>query len=138
MHGEAETGSTLVDSRVSVRNQLVVLWICHFILWIFGDMFSLLQDMSEPVTDIWVQVVAPSTAIVLTSVVAFTLIGRPNRVRLVNLIAAPVYLLFNIGFFVDATEAWEYYLGVFYVVFILLIIVRAWTWPRTDQPMTNT
>ncbi len=137
MDDEGQARSTLVDSRVSVRNQLAVLWICHFILWIFGDMFSLLQDMSEPVTDMWVQVVAPSTAIVLTLVVAFTLIGPPSRVRLVNLIVAPVYLLFNIGFFIDATEAWEYYLGVFYVVFILLVIVRAWTWPRTDQPMTN-
>ena len=130
--GNARGGSSLAESRVGVRTQLAVLWICHFILWIFGDMFSLLQDMTEPTTDTWVQVVAPSTAIALTLVVAFTLVGRPSQVRLINLIVAPVYLLFNIGFFVDATEGWEYYLGVFYVVFIVLIIVRAWTWPRTD------
>lgn len=125
--------ATLVDSRVSIRGQLAVLWICHFILWIFGDMFALLQEMTEPATETWVEVVAPTTAIVLTLVVAFTLVGRATQVRLVNLIAAPVYLLFNIGFLVDATQGWEYYLGVFYIVFIVLVIVRAYTWPRNEQ-----
>ncbi len=131
MSDHVEVGSTLEDTKVSVRIQLAVLWICHFILWIFGDMFSLVQDMTEPATEAWVEVVAPSTAIVLTLVVAYTLVGRPSIVRLITLIVAPVYLLFNIGFFVDATEAWEYYLGIFYVLFIVLIMVRAWTWPRT-------
>ncbi len=64
--GSTGTGSRLADARIGVRTQLVVLWICHFILWIFGDMFSLLQEMTEPATDAWVEVVAPSTAIVLT------------------------------------------------------------------------
>jgi len=126
-------GSGFVDSRVSIRGQLAVLWISHFILWIFGDMFALLQEMTEPATETWVEVVAPTTAIVLTLVVAFTLVGRATQVRLVNLIAAPVYLLFNIGFLVDATQGWEYYLGVFYIVFIVLVIVRAYTWPRNEQ-----
>jgi len=128
---EAQSSSALVDSKVNVRTQLVVLWVCHFILWIFGDMFSLLQEMTEPALDSWVQVVAPTTAIVLTLVVAFTLVGRANYVRMVNLIVAPVYLLFNIGFLVDATEGWEYYLGAFYVLFSVLIIWRAYSWPRT-------
>ena len=133
MVSESEEKHGLVDPRVNVRIQLAVLWICHFILWIFGDMFALLNEMGEPVTDAWVEVVAPSTAIVLTLVVAFTLVGRPAHVRLVTLIVAPVYLLFNIGFFVDATEAWEYYIGVFYVVFIVLIIWRAYAWPREES-----
>lgn len=30
----------LVDQKVNVRTVLAVLWICHFILWIFGDMFT--------------------------------------------------------------------------------------------------
>jgi hypothetical protein len=131
--GKAQVDSTLADARVSVRTQLAVLWICHFILWIFGDMFTLLQDMGEPATDTWVLMVAPSTAIVLVLVVAFTLIGRPRPVRLVTLIVAPVYLLLDVGFLVDATQGWEYYLGVFYVVFSVLLILRAWTWPRSDR-----
>jgi hypothetical protein len=49
-------------------------------------------------------------------------------------VVAPVYLLLNIGFFADATEGWEYYLGAFYVLFNVLIIWRAYTWP-TDRPV---
>ena len=54
------------------------------------------------------QFIAPTTAIVLTLLVVFTLLGRPASVRMANLVLAPVYLLLNIGFFVDATEGWEY------------------------------
>ena len=133
MGDRARAESDLVNPQVNVRIQLAVLWICHFILWIFGDMFSLVQEMGEPATDTWVLVVAPSTAIVLTLIVAFTLVGKPAYVRLASLIVAPVYLLFDIGFFVDATEAWEYYIGVFYVLFIVLVFLRAYTWPK--QPV---
>ena len=126
-------GVGLADPKVNIRMLLAAFWICHFILWIFGDMFTLLQEMGEPVTDTSVQIVAPTTAIVLTLVVVYSLVGRPAHVRLTNLIVAPVYLLFNIVFFVDATQGWEYYLGVFYVLFTVLIIWRAYTWP-TNAP----
>ena len=122
----------LVNPKVNIRILLAVFWICHFILWIFGDMFSLLQEMGEPVTDSAILIVAPTTAIVLTLMVVFSLVGRPATVRLANLIVASVYLLFNIVFFVDATKGWEYYLGVFYVLFNVLIIWRAFTWPMAD------
>lgn len=129
--GQADAG--LVDPKVNIRTLLALLWVCHFILWIFGDMFTLLQEMEEPVTDTSILYVAPTTAIVLTLMVVFCLVGSPSAVRLANLIVAPVYLLFNIVFFVDATEGWEYYIGVFYVLFIVLIIWRAFTWPRTAE-----
>ena len=129
MRAEPVPRSGLVDTKVNVRILLGMLWVCHFILWIFGDMFTLVQDMSEPVTDTTIQYIAPTTAIALTLIVVFSLLGRPSHVRLVNMIAAVVYLLFNIGFFVDATQGWEYYLGVFYVLFNVLILWRAFTWP---------
>jgi len=121
-----------VDTKVNIRILLAVFWICHFILWIFGDMFTLGQGMGESVTDSLVLLVAPTTAIVLTLMVAFCLVGRPAYVRLANLIVAPVYLLLNIVFFVDATQGWEYYLGVFYVLFNVLIFWHAYRWP-TDE-----
>ncbi len=65
--------------------------------------------------------------------VVFTLFGAPTLVRRATLVVAPVYLLFNIGFFVDATEAWEYYIGVFYVLFIVAVIWKTYTWPRDTQ-----
>ena len=133
MSTEANGGTGLVDPKVNVRIVLAVLWICHFILWIFGDMFSLLQEMTEPATDMTIQFVAPSTAIVLTLLVAFTLVGRPDQVRWATLIAAPIYFLLSVGFFIDATEGWEYYIGIFYALFSVLIFWQAYTWPKIDQ-----
>ena len=128
--GQADTG--LANPKVNIRVLLAVLWICHFILWIFGDMFSLLQEMGEPVTDSLILFVAPTTAILLTLMVVFSLVGPPTYVRLANLIVAPVYLLLNIVFFVDATQGWEYYLGIGYVLFNVLIFWHAYRWP-TDE-----
>ena len=133
VRNDEQVDSVLVNPKVNIRILLAVFWICHFILWIFGDMFALGQEMGEPVTDTSVLFVAPSTAIVLTLMVVFCLVGRPAYVRLANLIVAPLYLLFNIVFFIDATQGWEYYLGVFYVLFSVLIIWRAYTWPRNVQ-----
>lgn len=133
MSSDKQVGSSLVDPKVNVRTLLAVFWICHFILWIFGDMFSLLQEMNEPVTESSILFVAPTTAIVLTLTVAFTLLGSPAYVRVASLILGPVYLLFDIVFLADATEGWEYYLGAFYVLFGLLIVWRAYTWPREGQ-----
>lgn len=117
-----------LTTPVNIRTQLALLWICHFILWIFGDMFALLQGMGEPATSTAIQFIAPTTAIVLTLMVLLCVTGRPRIVRWANLVVAPVYLLLDIGFFVDATEPWEYYIGVFYVLFILLIVWGAYTW----------
>ena len=133
MSSEGQTSSSLVNREVNPRVVLALFWVCHFILWIFGDMLSLLQEMGEPVTDSSVLYVAPTTAIVLTLMIVFSLIGPPTYARMANLIVAPVYLLFNIVFFVDATQGWEYYLGVFYVLFNALIIWRAYTWPKDEQ-----
>jgi hypothetical protein len=101
----------LLDPRVNVRVVLAFLWVCHFILWIFGDMFTLLQEMGEPATDTAITYVAPTTAIVLTLIVVFCLMGRPAHVRRANLILAPVYLLLNIG--------------------------RAYTWPKEAESRTT-
>jgi hypothetical protein len=130
--GRADIG--LENPKVNIRVLLALFWICHFILWIFGDMFSLLQEMGEPATESLVLFVAPTTAILLTLMVVFNLVGRsPTYVRLANLIVAPVYLLLNIVFFIDATQGWEYYLGVFYILFNVLVIWRSYTWPKGER-----
>lgn len=121
-----------MDPKVNIRILLAALWMCHFMLWTFGDMFSLLQEMGEPVTDTLILIVAPTTAIVQALMAVYCLVGRRVSVRLANLIVAPVYLLFNIGYFFDATQGWEYYLGVIYVLFNLMILWYAYRWP-TNQ-----
>lgn len=130
---EERADSGLANPKVNIRILLAVFWLCHFLLWTFGDMLSLLQEMDEPVTDSLILFVAPTTAIVQALMVVFCLLGRPAHVRLANLIVAPVYLLLNLGFFVDATQGWEYYLGVFYVVFNVLVIWRAYRWPTAES-----
>ncbi len=127
---QAESG--LENPKANIRILLAAFWMSHFMLWTFGDMFSLLQEMGEPLTETAFLIIAPTTAIVQALIVVFCLVGRPTYVRLANLIVAPLYLLFNIGFFVGATQGWEYYLGVFYVLFNVLIIWRAYKWP-TDE-----
>ena len=129
---EEQADLGLVNPRVNIRILLAVFWMCHFVLWTFGDMFSLLQEMGEPLTEAVFLILAPTTAIVQALIVVFCLVGRPTYVRRANLIVAPLYLAFNIGFFVDATQGWEYYLGVFYVLFNVLIIWRAYTWTSSE------
>jgi hypothetical protein len=132
MGGSGQTGSGLANPKVNIRILLAVFWACHFLLWTFGDMLSLLQEMNEPIDDSVILFVAPTTAIVQALMIVLCLVGRPSYVRLVNLIVAPVYLLLNIGFIAEGTEGWEYYLGVFYILFSVLIIWRAYRWPTNE------
>jgi hypothetical protein len=132
MSEEEPTGSGLVNPKVNIRILLAVFWVCHFLLWTFGDMLALLQEMDEPIDDSVILFIAPTTAIVQALMVVLCLVGSPSFVRPANLIAAPVYLLFNVGFIAEATEGWEYYLGIFYLLFNVLIIWHAYKWPREE------
>jgi hypothetical protein len=130
MDSENETGTVLEDSKVNIRIVLAALWASHFLLWTFGDMMSLLQETTEPVKDTVILIIAPTTAIVQASMIVFNLIGPAKYVRVANIVVAIVYLLFNIGYLGEPdSEGWNYYLGVAYVMFTLLIIWHAWKWP---------
>jgi hypothetical protein len=121
-----------VDTKAGTRILLAAFWLCHLALWTFGDMFALLQEMTEPVTSTLITFIAPTTAIVQVLMVAGSLVGRQPVVRWANLIVVLAYLLFNIGFLIDATEGWEYYLGAFYLVFNLLIFWTAFRWTAEE------
>ncbi len=130
--GSRPVRTGLVDPKVNIRILLAAFWISHFLLWTFGDMFALNQGMGEPATSTLILIVAPSTALVQALMIVTCLVGRPVYARWGNMILGSVYLLFNIGFFVDATEGWEYYLGIGYVLFTVLILWHAYKWP-TDE-----
>jgi hypothetical protein len=130
--GSRPVGPGLVDTKVNIRILLAAFWIGHFLLWTFGDMFALAQEMGEPATSTLILFVAPSTALVQALMIVTCLVGRPVFARWANMTLGSVYLLFNIGFFVDATEGWEYYLGIGYVLFNVLIFWHAYRWP-TDE-----
>ena len=133
MTSEEQTGTVLEDPKVNIRILLAAFWICHFLLWTFGDMMSILQESSEPITENIFLAIAPTTALVQALMVVFCLIGAPKYVRLANLVVAPVYLLFNIGYLSEPdSEGWNYLLGTVYILFNVLIIWHAWKWPTQE------
>ena len=88
--------------------------------------------MTEPVTSTVILFVAPTTAIVQVLMVVGSLVGPQAAVRWANMLVVLAYFLFNVGFFVDATEGWEYYIGTFYVLFNLLIFWTAFRWTAKE------
>ncbi len=133
MSPEEGTGAVLVNPKVNIRILLAAFWICHFLLWTFGDMLSLLQQENEPITDNVILIVAPTTAVVQVLMIVLCLVGPPMYARLANLIVAPVFLLFDIGYLSEASEGWQFYLGSVYILFDVLIIWHAWKWPTVED-----
>ncbi|UCC93679.1 MAG: hypothetical protein JSW25_03170 [Thermoplasmata archaeon] len=133
MVSEKRTGDVLVDVKVDIRIVLAALWVAHFLLWTFGDMMSLLQQKHEPIDSTVILIIAPTTATVQALMMLLCLVGPVKLVRTVNLIVAPVFLLFNIGYMGEPdAEVWNYYLGVVYLLFSAMIFWHAWKWPTVE------
>lgn len=122
--------SNLTDVQINVKIVLAALWAAHFLLWTFGDMAALLQKMSEPIENNLLLFVAVPLALIQALMIYFSLTGKARVMRWINIVAALVFTVFNVGFIVDAHVAWEYLLGAGYLLMNGLIIWRAWTWPR--------
>ena len=116
--------------KTDVKIVLAALWIAHFLLWSFGDMASLLQEISEPIDNNLLLFVAVPLAITQALMIFFSLVGKAKLMRLVNLIVAFVFILFNIGFIAEAQFGWEYLLGTGYLLFNGLMVGYAWKWPQ--------
>ena len=114
--------------------KLSALWISHFLLWTFGDMLSLLQEITEPAADELLLFVASPLAIIQTLMILLPLFCKRKVVRIVSFIVAPIFLVFNIINFVDVNEGWGYLLTVVYVIFNLLVIWIAWQWKSNEKP----
>ena len=107
---------------------LAALWIAHFLLWSFGDMASLLQEITEPIDNSLLLFVAVPLAITQALMIFFSLVGKAKVMRWINMIAALIFILFNIGFIAEAQFGWEYLLGAGYLLFNGLMIWYAWKW----------
>jgi len=133
MTDETQTKSGFVNPKINIRLVLAALWASHFLIWTFGDMLALLQQLHEPLEAGSVEIfIAPTTAIAQALMIVLCLVGRPTIVRKANFIVASVFLLFNMIFMVDAAAFWEYYLGVFYILFSAAIIWFAYHWPTKE------
>jgi hypothetical protein len=120
------------DATIDVKLLLAALWTAHFLLWTFGDMAALLQRFSEPVDNSLLLFVAVPLAIIQALMIFFSLAGRAQLMRWVNIIVAMVFLLINVGFLVEAHVGWEYLLGVGYLLFNGLVVWYAWKWPMRE------
>ena len=114
--------------KTDVKIVLAALWIAHFLLWTFGDMASLLQEITDPIDNNLLLLVAVPLAISQASMIFFSLVGKAKVMRWVNMIVAVVFLLFNVGFIAEAQFGWEYLLGAGYLLVNSLIVWYAWKW----------
>ena len=114
--------------KTEMKIVLAALWIAHFLLWTFGDMASLLQEITEPIDNNLLLLVAVPLAITQALMIFFSLVGKAKVMRWVNMIVAVVFLLFNVGFIAEAQFGWEYLLGAGYLLVNSLIVWYAWKW----------
>ncbi len=130
--GTNKKDTQLLDVKVNVKIVLAALWIAHFLLWTFGDMASLLQEMTEPIDNNLLLFVAVPLAITQALMIFLTLVGKAKIMRWVNVILPIVFLLFNVGFMLEARFGWEYLLGTGYLLINGLTIWRALKWPKQE------
>lgn len=119
-----------INQKTDVKIVLAALWTGHFLLWTFGDMASLLQEITAPVENNLLLFVAAPLAITQAVMILFSLVGKAKLMRWVNIIVALVFALFNIGFIAEAQFGWEYLLGAGYLLFNGLMVWYAWKWPK--------
>ena len=122
----------LGDVKIDVKIVLATLWTAHFLLWTFGDMASLLQKFSEPVDNNLLLLVAVPLHLIQALIIYFSLKGKAKVMRWVNIIIGLVFVIFNVGFIVDAHVGWEYLLGVGYLLFNGLVVWNAWKWTEQE------
>lgn len=122
----------LDDVKVNVKIILAALWAAHFLLWTFGDMASLMQEIPSPIADNLLLFVAVPTAVIQALMIFLSLVGKAKVIRWVSIIAALVFVALNIGFMVDAHTGWKYLLGTAYLLFNVLIIWYALKWPKKE------
>ena len=133
-----KNNAQITDVQVNVKIVLAALWAAHFLLWTFGDMAALLQKMSEPIESSLLLFVAVPLALIQALMIFFSLTGKAKVMRFVNVVAALVFALFNVGFMVDAHVGWEYLLGAGYLLMNGLIIWQAWNWPKQKASVEAT
>lgn len=125
----------LEDVKVNVKIILAALWTAQFLLWTFGDMLALLQELNEPADDDLLLFVAVPLAIIQTLMILFSLIGKPEVMRWANIIVALVFVLINLSYLAEANAGWEFLLGIAYLSADVLIIFYAWKWPTREDVM---
>ena len=131
MNTEQNRGNYLEKNDLRFRLALTILWVSHFLLWSFGDMVSLLQQLNGPIDNSLLLFVSVPLAMIQVSLIILSLLGPKKAMARANMILALVYIALNVGFLMDAQHGWEYLLGVSYITVNVLIIGYARKWLRS-------
>jgi len=131
MKTEQNRGSYLEKNDLRFRLVLIVLWASHFLLWSFGDMLSLLQQLSEPVASSLLLFVSVPLAIIQVSMIIMSLMGPKKAMARANMFISLVFVALNVGFMMDAQFGWEYLLGISYITVNVLVIGYARKWLKS-------
>jgi len=123
--------SVLEDVKVNTRVLLAGFWISQFLLWTFGDMVGLLQELNNPASNNLLAFVAAPLALTQAAMIILCLAAPAKIVRWANLVVVPVFILFNIGYLTEGKFGWQFLLGTGYIMVNVLMIVYAWKWPRS-------
>lgn len=121
------------NTNVNTRIFLAGLWVSHFLLWSFGDILSLLQQMNDPVDNNLLLFVAVPLAVIQVTMLLLTLIAKKKVVRVINIITPFIFVIFNIGFLTEAKFGWEYLIGSFYIIINIITIMTSWKWKTSDE-----
>jgi len=140
-----ETGSMLEDRKVNVKVKLALLWVALMFLYIYNDVFSLLQpghvaDLVEGHLEgvQFTQQVLFSAAVLMavpSFMVLLSLALKANVNRVVNIVVGVLHIVVLLGTqFVGEGETWLYwrFYEVLEALFLAIIIWTAWKWPPAD------
>ena len=123
-----------------VRTKLSALWIAVMLLYIYADILSLfrpgqieeiMDGLLGPVAVTQGSLVVASVLMIIPAVMVFlSLTLKPGVNRWTNIALGVFYTLVNISNLIG--ESWAYYIsfGAVEIVFTLLIVWYAWTWPN--------
>lgn len=131
------------DIKINVKIRLAALWITVMLLYIYGDIFSFfvpghmkaLMDghmglgkvTPGKMVFIAVMMVIPALMVYLS------LVLKPAINRILNIVVGALYTVIMVLAVMDTLDPWwAFYvmLGVIEMLITILIVIRAWRWPR--------
>jgi hypothetical protein len=138
------TNNKTAKARVDVRIILSALWGARVFSGLQGDstrlhdpvaLNELLAGTADiVVTDLMFVVLSAILAIpIIMSVLSLTLKDKVNR--RVNLITGALFVVWELVFLIfvySQAPLYEIFWGIAYLVFVSLVVLYAWTWPKKE------
>jgi hypothetical protein len=138
-----QTTNYLEDVRISVKVKLSGLWVALTIFYIYADIISLykpgqIEDMTSglmgpfPATQLSLLMASVLMAIP-AAMIFLSLVLNPKVNRWTNIFVGALHTVIGIANVIGVT--WIYYIfyGGLEIIFTLIIIYYAWTWPKQDS-----